>query len=190
MPDRVMLADNRADDTRPLIMRPTDAGTNWRGHLAADSQLTGDGLGAATEGAHTAVQIPQPAITAAGRRLTFNAYLYADADNGADTWTVRVRLGGLAGVLIVSSGAFDLAAAAGVWVEGMLTIRTVGAGGTFDARVRLYNEVGPTVVEDLVFAGAVDTTVAQDLVVTGESSSANANQQMTLRMLDVLGLED
>lgn len=189
MPDRIRITQTRSEQ-QPRYDAAEDAGANWRGNLAADSQLTGDGLGAATEGAHTAVAIPQEVLGTARRRIKFDAYLYCDSDNAADTWRVRLRLGGLGGALIADSGAFNCVATSGLRIEGEITIRTVGAGGTFDAWFRLYNEVGPAIVEDIVFGGAVDTTAERDLAVTGESSSASAAQQFTLRMLDCCAYED
>ena len=146
--------------------------------LGADSTLTADAIGAATEAIHTALAL---AGLTARASVKFFARLIVLSDNAADTWTVRLRLGGLGGALIGDLGALNIAANQMITLEGSIQIRTTGAGGTFDAHVRLWDPVAAEMQQDSVIGGAVNTTAAVSLVVTGECSSANADNQVSLR---------
>lgn len=166
-----------------------DGGQMVRQIAAAGSQLTADAMGAATEIAHDGVVVPHEEI-AVQSKLQIRALLYADSDNAADTWTARLRLGGVAGPpptgnLLANTGAFDLVATAGVIIVAAVTVTAVGAGGTCDVHVRIYNEAGAVLFEDLLFDEPIDTTVDVLVVVTGECSTANAGNQVTLRELVV-----
>lgn len=167
-----------------------DGGSTIRQIATAGSQLTADVIGATTETAHDGLVIPSEEVGAVGAKLTVRALIYADSDNAADTWTVRARFGGAAGPpptgdLVMAMPAFNLTATSGIVVEISITITGVGAGGTYDAHIRAYNEVGAAVYEDLIFGGAINTTVDALFVITGECSSANAANQVTLRELVV-----
>ena len=150
--------------------------------IAADSAFTGAGIGAATETAHTALTFTSANLNTARRTIRGFAFLRAPTANAADTWQIILRLGaaGVGGTLIVDSGAWDTVAGEVFRIEFEIQIRTVGAGGTFDATYTRWNETMGTWVPGKVTAGAIDTTVARDLTVTGTSSSANAAQAMTL----------
>lgn len=152
--------------------------------LVADSTLTGLGMGApATETAHTPItfSIVSGLLPTARRTIRFRAMLNPPSANAADTWRTRLRFGaaGVGGVILVDSGAWDLAANLGVYIEGMLQIMTVG--GTFTSYCRLVNEATAGVIESFVASGAIDTALARDLTVTGESSTNLAAQAMVLR---------
>lgn len=156
--------------------------------IPADSTLKGDVIGAATETAHTPLTFTAVGgwLQTARRTVRFRTMFNPPADNAADTWRVRLRLGaaGVGGVLIVDSLAFDLAANKGVYIEGLLQVMTTGGAGTFSSYCRLVNEAMGTVIETFLASGALDTTVDRDLTATGESSTASANQQMTLRQFE------
>lgn len=151
--------------------------------LAADSTLTGDVILAGVETAHTPITLTAALLGTARRTIPFRAMLNPASDNGADTWRTRVRLGaaGVGGVLLIDSTAFNSVANQGLYVEGTIQILTTGAPGTFASYCRLVNEATGAEIHSFVASGALDTTVNRDLTVSGESSSVNANQQMTLR---------
>lgn len=160
---------------------------------AADAQLTGAGMGAATETAHAATpSLAAATIGTARREITWVGTLYADSNNAPDTWRTRWYLDGTGGTLVLDTGPWVLLAGERIDFEITASIRTVGAGGTFDclARAARYGGGGGTVeYEQITNGGAIDTTGAVPLTVSGWSSSANAAQQMTLRKSRALVLE-
>ena len=98
---------------------------------------------AGTEAPHTPLTLPAGILNVARREIVWRAYFRALADIGADTWLSRVRLGAagvggvdLTGGLVIAS---DLVANTEIWVEGVVQIRTVGVGGTFDSRIAYWN---------------------------------------------------
>lgn len=150
--------------------------------VGADSTLAGDVIFAGGETAHTPITLPTVYLDTSRRSIRWRARLNPPNSNGADTWRVRVRLGaaGVGGVLLVDSAAWDLVTNQGLYIEGQIEISAKGAPGTFRSYARLVNEAAASVAESFVASGAIDTSVDRDLTVTGESSSANAAQQMTL----------
>lgn len=152
---------------------------------AADSLLAADVIGATTEAAHTSVTIAADAIGTARRLIKFRARLHVIAANGADTWTFRARLGGLAGVLLQASAAINITAADIYLFEGAIEVRTLGASGTFDSTCAFSDFTGANDAIAAVIAGAVDTTGDVDLTITGECSTNNAGNQVSLRHLSV-----
>jgi len=152
--------------------------------LAADSLLTGAGMGAATETAHTAQQATSADVNTARRTLRWRGRLYANSNNAADNWRSRWRVGGVAGALVLDTGAWALLAGEWVDFDVEIQIRSVGAGGTFDSVAKATKHGGgggPVEYESQTLGGAIDTTGAVDFAVTGWSSSNNASQSVTLR---------
>ncbi len=152
--------------------------------LETESLLAGDVIGAATETAFTGLTITSQMIAVARRSIRFKGFVFVDDDNGADTWTFQVRLGGVAGTSFGSIADYDAVTGGALLVEGEIFVRTIGAGGTADGWVRWTNTVGPAVETDFVIAGAVDTTADNVLVITGDSSSNHADQEVTLRQFE------
>lgn len=152
--------------------------------LGADSQLTGAGLGATTEGIHTPLTVANPHLATARRTIRWRGRLYVDNNNAPDTWRTRWRIGGLGGVLVLDTGAWALLANEWIEFDISLMIRTIGAGGTFDCEARAIKYgggAGTVEYEQVTPGGAIDTTGGVTFDVTGWSSTNNANQQVTLR---------
>lgn len=128
--------------------------------------------------------IPASSLTA-GDVISFLAVVTTPTTVSTDTLTARVRLGGLAGTQIVTSGAVDVANADVWFVKGQIVIRTVGATGTMVAAGQEILDAPGTATESWVLqSAAVNTTTALDLVVTAEWSTTNAN----VARLDVLNV--
>ena len=149
--------------------------------LGADSTLAADVIGATTETAHTGLTLTSANLGTARRLIKFYARLHVISSNAADTWTFRLRLGGLTGTLLFASAAIDIENDDVFTFEGYAEVRTTGAGGTFDAMTRFSDVVADTSTLNEILGGAVDTTASADLVVTVECSSANAGNQVSLR---------
>jgi len=96
--------------------------------------------------------------------------------NASDTFTLRAKIGGttLLTTLLSAGNATD-AALQSVWY---LTIRTLGATGTYSAYVHtvLHNNV----VSTTPVSGTVDTTSAEDLTLTLQWSAADAGNTATI----------
>jgi hypothetical protein len=150
--------------------------------IAAESALTGAGMGATTETAHTPITLLTALLNVARRTIRFKALLHCVDDNAADTWTTKVYIGaaGLGGVEIFSTGAINNVTG-DLWeIRGEIYIATAGGGGTFHSVVHGELETGPADTVVYVTSGAIDTTVNRDLTVSAESSSNHADQEVTL----------
>jgi hypothetical protein len=91
-------------------------------------------------------------------------------------------LNGVAGVLLVASAAINITTNEVFEIEGSIEIRTVGSSGTFDSVAEFRDIVTDAAdVDTATLAQAVDTTVARTLVITGECSTNNAGNQVSLR---------
>ena len=100
------------------------------------------------------------------------------AANSTDTLTVRLRLGGLSGTVLIGMAAQDVSANDVFTGEYELAVRSVGAAGTV-VGVGTFKSVPAaegtmTVKDDILPATALDTTVDQVIAVTGQWSVANA----------------
>lgn len=155
-----------------------------------DQQLTADVLGIATEGEHggagSGIIIPEEVLVQ-DVVIEYKAWLVADDDNAAETWTSRVRLGGLAGDVVNAIAAFDLETDRGWYFEGQLHLHTVGAAGEVDARAYNLNHPAGGAVEapQYIVGAAIDTTGDVTICVTGECSTAHADNQVTLTKFQV-----
>ena len=111
---------------------------------------------------------------------TFRVRAGGEADNvtGTPNLVMRIRLGGLTGTLIVTASQTSVGAGANWILDGQVTIRTVGAGGTF--AVTSFGMVQASMEVTDAPAGAVDTTIDNDLVVTAQWSAAAAGNSVSL----------
>lgn len=114
---------------------------------------------------------------------------------GTPTMTWRVRLGGVAGTLIATSGA--VTASSGItnhtWeVDLLMSCLTTGASGTahgvatFREALSVAGASGPwTVINRQDGNGSVtfNTTISNDLVITGQWSAASSSNTITTRVL-------
>lgn len=106
----------------------------------------------------------------------------------------RVRIGGIAGTVLLDSGAVTPTVSLAnslVKIEFLLTCITTGAGGTVEAQgILAYNHNSVPTLRGLGVAGtgasnaaaiAVDTTVERDLVLTLNWSAATAGCSVSIR---------
>ena len=155
----------------------------------ADVTLAADVIGAATEALHSALTIPQDMLNVARRSIRFRAILHVVASHTTDTWQIRVRLGGLTGTLLFDGGAIDIANNNVFRIEGIIQLKSVGASGKFIAQASMYNPVGSALVCNGAYDGAVDTTAARTLAVTGTCSTNDAGNQVALKHFELEVLE-
>lgn len=113
----------------------------------------------------------------------------------ATTLTVRVRWGGLTGVVLLLVGPNTVAASAAsrVWmIEGDMVVVSIGAAGTIEAHGQMHLfttsktqhvQWEATPVTSLVTG--VNTTIDQALTVTGQWSVANVGHTITMSTLVV-----
>jgi hypothetical protein len=107
---------------------------------------------------------------------------------GSDTFAHKLYIGGSSGTALVTSATAVLATNATFTGETELVCRTAGATGTFVA-FGTYKQSSAegtmTVKDDYVASTTINTTAAQDIVVTGVWNSNNANSVR----LDILFVE-
>lgn len=169
------------DSTNGKLYVSTNASSAQYEPLASfDSVLTAAPavIGGSTAEAAFASSYEIPAdLLVAGTVISFQAVVTAVATVSTDTLTCRVRLGGVAGTQIVTSGAVDVADN-DIWiVKGQIVIRTAGASGTmFAAGSEILDAPGTATESWVLQSTAVDTTAALDMVVTAEWSTTNANE--------------
>lgn len=114
----------------------------------------------------------------------------ATATNATDTLLIRLRIGGVAGTVLLLGTATDVANNNIFSGEAEIHIRTIGAAGTLVA-VGTHTEVpaaSGTAVQDITEITAsttIDTTVAQEIGVTATWSVANAGNSCRLDIFNV-----
>ena len=133
--------------------------------IAADATKTEDGIGPAAELVTGSISLASADINVARRSIRFKVYGVHTA--GPDNTQIRVRVGGVAGIVIADTTGLAFAAGEEFWIEGTIVIRTIGAGGTFVATTKIREEAGPSTIEATTGAPqAIDTTGAVTLVCT------------------------
>jgi len=160
-----------------------DASGSHQQTPAGGTVVAGDAIGATTEDAVESIKVAAGDINQVGIKYEIEGYWRCAAVNGADTWTGRVRFGGVAGppptgTLVLTIPAHTPVPGSGGRLAVKIIIQSVGAGGTFDAHWTYYNEVGAVVARDCVFGAAVDTTGTGAIVFSSEWSTASADNQM------------
>jgi hypothetical protein len=90
---------------------------------------------------------------------------FATATHSTDTLTAKFYIGGIAGTLIVSTGALDVANNDAFYIEGVLIVRTIGATGTVVATGTMtIGTPGTSTVKDFLLGSTVvNTTIDQHL---------------------------
>lgn len=123
----------------------------------------------------------------AGDVLIVKAQVIATATNSTDTLTLKLYIGGLAGTAICSSGAVDVANGDIGLIVANITIRTIGASGTFVANGTTSLGVPGTVTPKAFLLGstAIDTTTSKVIGVSGTFSTTNAGNSARLDSLTV-----
>lgn len=147
--------------------------------LAADVSSSGDVLGATTETVLHTTTLTAAFLAEVGRRILITGMMTA-AFNAADTWTLRVRIGGLTGEVVLDSGALVAADGTDHQFQVDAIVRTVGAGGTFNSYDTATHSGALAPTGGFNMGGVLDTTTDVDVVFTVESSSANAGQTIVL----------
>ena len=157
--------------------------TRFGSALTANSQLTGPGMGAATETAHSALSLGIGTLNTARTVITFGATRVCDDALADQKWRIRSYFGaaGLGGILLADSQDFLNVKGDMYRIDGEIQILAAGAGGKIDAFYRLWNESTEAVIYGSAVGEAVALDAENDLTISGWSSSADAKQQMTLR---------
>jgi hypothetical protein len=119
-----------------------------------------------------------------GDRIKFRAQAIATATNSTDTLNLKLRVGG---TTILATGAVDVANNDIGYIEGEVTVRTIGAGGTMVAAGVTALGASGTVTAKAgnLPSTALNTTVANTVDVTATWSVANAGNSVRLDVLDL-----
>jgi hypothetical protein len=110
--------------------------------------------------------------------------------NSTDTLAIKAYIGGLAGTALISMAATDVADNNVFQGEYELAVRTIGASGTI-VGVGTYKSIPAaegtmTIKDDILASTAIDTTVDQDVTVSGTWSANSASDIARLDFLRVI----
>lgn len=113
----------------------------------------------------------------------------ATATNSTDTLTAKLYLGGKAGTALQTCGATDVANNNIFAGEFYMSVRTIGASGTFvgwgNYTATLAASGTATMVVGVLGSSTVDTTAAQKIAVAATWSAASASDSCRLDYLTV-----
>lgn len=117
-----------------------------------------------------------------GDKIRIRARVSAPTTNSTDTLTLKLKIGS---TVVVATGAVDVADGDAGIIDAELTIRTIGASGTFVASGHWVLGVpGTATVRGAVLASTViDTTADQAVTVTATWSVASASNICALQEL-------
>lgn len=129
------------------------------------------------------VTIPKNTLKV-GDTIRVRAQGIATATNSTDTLTVKLKLGS---TVVVTTGAVDVADNDIFVIEAWLTIRTIGASGTFVASGAVSLGASGTVTRKAVFLAstAIDTTADNTLTVTATWSAASSSNSVRMDALTI-----
>jgi len=134
-------------------------------------------VGSATLGANYLV---------AGKAIRITAKGIVGTDAVDPTLRIRVRLGGIAGTVVMDTTAVLVGIGTNNWFEaqGIITCRTTGGAGTVFSQGQFqYREGTGDNTKILPMANttttAIDTTVSQEIVVSAEWGTADADNTIT-----------
>jgi hypothetical protein len=171
------LSNSRAADVIGTGPRWSGTATVSVANTTAETTLAGAGAGNLT--------LPGGFFFPIGRTVRFKVSGIWSSDAVAPTLRLRVRLGGIAGTLILDTGAQVVVAAVtnhGWAIEGEITGRTHGATGTVMAQAMARFSSADTVQThwDLenTAAATINTIVAQELVISAEWGTADADNDI------------
>ena len=124
-----------------------------------------------------------------GSMIRINFQGIATATNSSDTLTIKAYIGGLSGTAILASSATDATNndifAGEIW----LTVRTIGASGTFVANASFTKVEAATSVasrvDQITASTAIDTTAAQVVGISGKWSAVSASDSCRLDIFTV-----
>jgi hypothetical protein len=114
----------------------------------------------------------------------------ATSTNSTDTLTVKLYIGGTSGTVLISHAATDVANNDVFQGEYELIVRDIGATGHI-VGCGTYKSVPAaegtaTYKDDILASTAIDTTAAQDIVVSATWSAASASDSVRLDFLRVI----
>lgn len=152
---------------------------------AAGTALTAS----STETVMASYTIPANSL-AVGSLIQVRAQGIVTAANSTDTFTLKLRIGGLAGTLLWTVAATDATANDIVTGEYELAIRTIGSSGTM-VGVGTFKSIPAaegtmTIKDDILASTAIDTTASQDICVTGQFSTTNAGNSARIDFFRVI----
>lgn len=170
----------------PVISRKTIAEKlTFNANQAVSATIGNDGAETAYNRSYT---IPANRLVA-GSVIHIKACVQViGAAAGAETLLNNVRIGGLAGTLLAATTAVNGVQNEVTFFDIIVIIRTAGSAGTLVA-MGFKSELAASAagVLDPVFLGstAINTTVAQQIVVTADWSAAAADATSALQILEV-----
>lgn len=136
----------------------------------------------------TSYSIPAGALVE-GQLIKIKYQGICTATNSTDTFAARLRIGGVAGTLLYTHTATDVANNDVFLGEYNLIIRTVGASGTMVGWGWGKNipaaEGTIAVRDDILASTTIDTTAAQVIGVTGQFSTTSASNSARLDFISV-----
>lgn len=172
---RPLSRPNAAPQPVPLLRVPytlTAAGT------ALTNSTTETALGTAPIAAN---------ILTVGSLIKVRYQGIATATNSTDTLAIKLYIGGLTGTALISHAATDVANNDVFTGEYEMIVRTIGSTGTI-VGVGTYKSIPAaegtmTIKDDILASTTIDTTAAQNIVVSGTWSVANAGNSCRLDFL-------
>lgn len=162
------------------------------GGLAANIVASGTlgPTGGTAETALATYTIPANTIKA-GTLIKVTAGIMATAETGATTCTLRCRLGGVSGTLIVGTAAFDLNSADNVQMTASIVGRAApGAAASVATQGKFEGKMANTVTQVYLVNAPANfaTNGVLDLVLTGQMSASDANAiACTIFAVEVIG---
>lgn len=155
-----------------------NAGSSFR-LVAAGTALTASSTETSL-GSHT---IPANRLRV-GSRIRVRAQVIATATNSTDTLTLKLYIGGLAGLLICTTGAVDVANNDIGYIDAELVVRT--ATTAVAAGVQGLGVEGTVTAKPFKMAsGTIAINVANDITVSGTWSTTNGGNSCRIDVLDV-----
>lgn len=136
----------------------------------------------------TAYTIPANTLEA-GQMIRIKWQGIATATNATDTLAIKVYIGGIAGTLLFTHAATDVANNDVFSGEYTLIVRTVGSGGTIvgfgTGKSVAAAEGTATYKDDILASTAIDTTSSKAITLSATWSVANAGNSVRLDVLTV-----
>jgi hypothetical protein len=123
-----------------------------------------------------------------GTRVKIRFQGIATSTNSTDTLAIKLYIGGLTGTALLSLAARDVANNDIFVGEFEIVIRTVGASGAFvgvGSSTASPNAAATALLSEFIGSTAIDTTAAQDVVVSATWSVASASDSCRLDLLTV-----
>lgn len=182
----VVIGDKLVHNGDGCLVKALGGATLLYNSVAASAAVTAIATEVAFDKSYT---IPANSLRA-GDIINVKGQAIATATNSTDTLTIKLYIGGVAGTMVMTSGAIDVANNDICFFEMNIVVRTIGASGTLVAYGFVSLGVAGTVTTKAVYLGstAIDTTVAQQIVPSATWSSNNAGNSVRLDSLSV-GLE-